>query len=68
MFTIYFLKRNGKIAYYYHGKFDMSIFGDFQQDYEQIFDFIVTEYDEYLERNIINYRVNTETKQLEQTQ
>ena len=50
--TIYFNKRTGTIKELCSGEQDMSWFGDEQQDYGLIYDFIVVDNDSFIFENI----------------
>ena len=50
--TIYFNKRTGTIKELCSGTQDMSWFGDEEQDYELIYDFIVVDNDRFIFENI----------------
>ena len=61
--TIFYNKRNGRIKELCGGEQDMSWFGDEQQDYELIFDFLIIDYDPYILENYMNMKViNDEVK------
>lgn len=66
--TFFFNKRLGIMKDYCTGKQDMSFYGEEQQDYELIFDFIVLPRDADTD-NIMtskhNFLVNTATKEIE---
>lgn len=49
--TVFYNVRTGDIKEMCSGKQDMSWFGDEQEDYEKIFDFLVVEYDDYVMEN-----------------
>lgn len=63
--TLFYRKRTGEIASYCTGIQDMSYFGDNQEDYELIWDYIVVNRDDYVLNNTSQFKVNIETKQLE---
>ena len=50
--TIYFNKRTGTIKELCSGIQDMSWFGDEEQDYELIYDFIVVDNDRFIFENV----------------
>ena len=50
--TIYFNKRTGTIKELCSGTQDMSWFGDEQQDYGLIYDFVVVDNDRFIFENI----------------
>ena len=55
--TIYFNKRTGTIKELCSGEQDMSWFGDEQQDYGLIYDFIVVDNDRFIFENIQTFCV-----------
>ena len=62
--TIYYRKANGEIKQLMSGVNDMSVFGEEQEDFELIWDYIVVEYDEYVRDNARHFYVDVETKSL----
>jgi hypothetical protein len=55
--TIFYNKRTGSIKELCGGEQDMGWFGDEQQDFEQIFDYIHVDFDNYIIENFINMEV-----------
>ncbi|MEH7490826.1 hypothetical protein [Neobacillus niacini] len=55
--TIFFNKRTGTIKSYCTGVQSMDFFGDEQEDYSLIFDFILVDYDPFVIQNIDNFQV-----------
>lgn len=62
--TIYYRKANGEIKQLMSGVNDMSVFGEEQEDFGLIWDYIVVEYDEYVRDNVRHFYVDVETKSL----
>ncbi len=63
--TIFYRKRDGEIRGYATGIQDMSFYGDDEEDFSIIFDFVVLEKDTQVLNNIQKFKVNTETKEIE---
>lgn len=55
--TIFYNKRTGSIKELCGGEQTMEWFGDEAQDYEQIYDYIVVEYDQFIIDNFVNMKV-----------
>lgn len=55
--TIFYNKRTGAIKELCGGEQDMNWFGEEQQDYELIFDFLIIDYDPYILENYMNMKV-----------
>lgn len=55
--TVFYNKRTGSIKELCGGEQDMDWFGEEKEDYEQIFDFIIVDHDEYILQNFINFHV-----------
>lgn len=55
--TIFYNKRTGSIKELCSGEQTMDWFGEEKEDYEQIFDLVVVEYDEYVLQNIHQFKV-----------
>ena len=55
--TIFYNKRTGEIKELCSGNQNFDWFGDEAQDYEQIFDFVVTELDEYILENYMTMKI-----------
>ena len=55
--TIFYNKRTGEIKELCSGSQNFDWFGDEAQDYEQIFDFIVTEFDDYILENYMTMKI-----------
>ena len=62
--TIYYRKKTGEIKMMMSDTCDMSVFGEEQEDYELIWDFIVVELDDYVRNNRQLFSVDLETKEL----
>lgn len=62
--TIYYRLKTGEIKMMMSDTCDMSVFGEEQEDYELIWDFIVIEMDEYVRNNRNQFSVDIETKEL----
>jgi len=61
--TIFYNKRTGSIKEMCSGEQTMDWFGDEKEDYEQIFDFIIVDYDGYVIQNPHQFEVkNGEVK------
>ena len=55
--TVFYNKRTGSIKALVGGEQDMSMYGNEQEDYEQIYDFIVVDLDEYVFSNHRSFMV-----------
>lgn len=55
--TIFYNKRTGEIKELCSGKQNFAWFGDEAQDYEQIFDFVAVEFDEYILENYMTMKI-----------
>lgn len=64
LMTIYYRKKTGEIKMMMSDTCDMSVFGEEQEDYEQIWDYIVIEMDEMVRDNRNQFSVDIETKEL----
>lgn len=62
--TIYYRKVNGEIKSIMSDACDMSAFGEEQEDYELIWDYIVLPVDEYVRFNLTQFYVDLESKTL----
>jgi hypothetical protein len=62
--TIFYRKANGEIKAIMSDACDMSAFGEEQEDYELIWDYIVLPVDEYVRFNLVQFYVDLETKTL----
>ena len=62
--TIYYRKKTGEIKMMMSDTCDMSVFGEEQEDYAQIWDFIHIEMDEMVRNNRSQFSVDVETKEL----
>ena len=62
--TIFYYKRNGDIYSYATGIQDMKMFGQHEDDYSLIMDYIVVERDPAVMEAIHKFYVDIETKQL----
>lgn len=55
--TLYYSKSTGKIKNFATGIHDMRFYGDDIDDYSKIYDFIVVDYDKFIENNFNNFTV-----------
>lgn len=55
--TIFFNKRTGTIKELCGGEQDMDWFGDEKQDYEQIYDYIIVEFDQFILANFHRFHI-----------
>lgn len=55
--TIFYNKRLGSIQAVVSGSQDMSYFGEEEEDFKQIYDYIVVDNDEYIIKNSYNFIV-----------
>lgn len=55
--TIYFNRRTGAVKEMCGGEQGYDWFGDEAEDFKQIFDFIVVDYDAYVVNNFFNFEV-----------
>lgn len=62
--TIFYYKRTGEIKNVAYGIMDMSFYGEYEEDYSLIVDYIVVERDEFVFDRLRDFKVNVETKQL----
>ena len=62
--TIYYRKKTGEIKMMMSDTCDMSVFGDEQEDYEQIWDYITIPVDEVVRNNRSQFVVDVETREL----
>lgn len=62
--TIYYRKKTGEIKMMMSDTCDMSVFGEEQEDYAQIWDFIHIEMDEMVRSNRSQFHVDVDTKEL----
>lgn len=62
--TIYYRKKTGEIKMMMSDTCDMSVFGEEQEDYAQIWDYIHVEMDEMVRNNRSQFSVDVETKEL----
>lgn len=62
--TIYYRKKTGEIKMMMSDTCDMSVFGEEQEDYAQIWDYIHIEIDEVVRNNRSQFSVDVETKEL----
>lgn len=58
--TIFYNKRLGSIQAVVSGSQDMSYFGEEEEDFKQIYDYIVVDNDEYIIKNSYNFIVVNE--------
>lgn len=62
--TIYYRKKTGEIKMMMSDTCNMSVFGEEQEDYAQIWDYIHIEMDEMVRNNRSQFSVDVETKEL----
>ena len=62
--TIYYRKKTGEIKMMMSDTCNMSVFGEEQEDYAQIWDYIHIEMDEMVRNNRSQFSVDLETKEL----
>ena len=62
--TIFYFKRTGEIKNISYGISDMSFYGNNQEDYELIIDFIVIDMDQFVFDRIGDFIVDLDTKSL----
>lgn len=62
--TVFYRKKTGDIKQVSTGIQDMSVFGDEKEDYELIWDYIVTERDEFVLKHTDQFHVDLDTKEL----
>lgn len=62
--TIYYRKKTGEIKMMMSDVCDMSVFGEEQEDYAQIWDYIHIEMDEMVRSNCSQFSVDVDTKEL----
>ena len=62
--TIFYYKRTGGIKNVAYGVMDMSFYGEYEEDYSLIVDYIVVERDEFVFDRIRDFKVDVESKQL----
>lgn len=55
--TLYYMKRTGKVKGYCTGEQTMAFYGDDEEDYSEIMDFIHIKYDPFIIENREYYRV-----------
>ena len=62
--TVFYFKRTGEIKNISYGISDMSFYGNNQEDYELIVDFIVIDRDSFVFDRIGDFIVDLDTKSL----
>lgn len=62
--TIYYYKRTGEIKNMVYGILDMSFFGEYEEDYKTIVDYIVVDRDEFVFDRVRDFKVDLEQKRL----
>jgi len=62
--TVFYKKENGNIDKVFIGIQDMNVYGQYKDVFSMVFDFIVTNYDSYVQNHMEMFYVDTETKQL----
>lgn len=62
--TIYFYKRTGIISEFQTGINDMSTFGEHQEEYEMIMDFVVLDKDNFFLEHSRDFKIDINTKEL----
>lgn len=55
--TLFYSKKTGEITQYITGIADMNIFGNNKDDFKVIWDFIVSEKDDYVVQNIDKFKI-----------
>ena len=55
--TLYYSKQTGEVKQYSTGECDMSFYGDDIVDYSIIYDYIVVDYDKFIENNFRYFTV-----------
>jgi hypothetical protein len=65
--TVFYNKRTGTVKALVTGRQDMSLYGNEQEDYEQIYDFIVVPLDEYVFSNYGSFAVVNGELKLKET-
>lgn len=63
--TIFFRKKDGEIKGYASGIQDMGFYGDDEEDFSLIWDYVVLEKDLKVLNNLNKFKINVETKELE---
>ena len=64
--TVFYNKRTGSIKALVSGEQNMSMYGNEQEDYEQIYDFIVVPMDEYVFNNHNSFEVTNGALKIKQ--
>ncbi len=55
--TLFYMKRTGAVIAFCTGVQDMSFYGEYQEDYASIMDFIIVEFDQFIIDNRHYYKV-----------
>lgn len=55
--TLFYSKSTGKVKNFATGEHDMNFYGSDKEDFEQIYDFIVVDYDKFIENNFNHFVV-----------
>lgn len=62
--TVYYVKRTGAIKTIADGRQDMSLFGEEEFEYTQIWNYTVVEKDDFVRNNVSEFCVDLDTKEL----
>ena len=62
--TVFYFKRTGAIRNVGYGILDMSFYGEYEEDYSLIIDYVVVDRDEFVFDRIGDFKIDVETKQL----
>lgn len=55
--TLFYMKKSGVIKCFCSGKQTLDYYGDEKEDIEDVIDYIYVEYDEFLLKNLQDFRV-----------
>lgn len=55
--TLFYMKKSGVIKCFCSGKQTLDYYGDEKEDIENVIDYIYVEYDEFLLKNLQDFRV-----------
>ena len=62
--TIFYMKSDGSIVNFSTGIQNMNFYGEHKEDYSLIYDYLVTDFDDYVMNNLKDFYVNTEENKL----
>ncbi|MCR2045481.1 hypothetical protein [Anaerosalibacter massiliensis] len=65
--TLFYSKRTGEIKNYQTGISDMGFYGDDEEDFSKIWDYIVVDRDDYVLDNVEQFKVVNEKIKLKET-